>query len=127
VSADDVATAPERLSVCPVEDLPPGQMRRLEVSGGEPIAVYNVAGRFYATADTCTHSRASLVEGDLEDDEVTCPVHWARFNVRTGEALCFPAEKPLATYRIETTDGVITVIREDAENPGPQNMKENVA
>jgi nitrite reductase/ring-hydroxylating ferredoxin subunit len=99
----------ERLAVCPVADLPPGEMTRVEVPGGEPIAVYNVDGAFYATADTCTHALASLADGDLEDDEVSCPVHWARFNVRTGRPLCFPATVPLAVYAVETVDGMVTV------------------
>lgn len=124
MSADE---AQGRLTVCPVADLPPGQMRRLDVPGGEPIAVYNVDGEFYATADTCTHSRASLTDGDLEDDEVVCPVHWARFNVRTGEALCFPADTPLATYRAEAVDGVVTVVSDPAEDARPLESKENVA
>jgi len=123
VSAD--AQQPRRLTVCPVAELPPGQMRRLDVPDGEPIAVYNVAGEFYATADTCTHSRASLVEGDLEDGEVVCPVHWARFDVRTGEALCFPADRPLDTYRVEIADGLVTVLRD--QDARPLESKENVA
>jgi len=125
VSVD--AKQPGRLTVCPVAELPPGQMRRLDVPDGEPIAVYNVAGEFYATADTCTHSRASLVEGDLEDDEVVCPVHWARFSVRTGEALCFPADRPLATYPVEIADGLVTVLRDQAHDARPLDSKENVA
>jgi nitrite reductase/ring-hydroxylating ferredoxin subunit len=125
VSVD--AQRPAKLTVCPVAELLPGQMRRLDVPDGEPIAVYNVAGEFYATADTCTHSRASLADGDLEDDEVVCPVHWARFNVRTGEPLCFPADTPLATFRVETTDGLVTVVPGDAAAPGPLETKENVA
>ena len=127
MSPDDATAAPARLTVCAVPELPPGEMRRLEVPNGAPIAVYNVDGTFYATADTCTHSRASLVDGDLEGEEVTCPVHWARFNVRTGQALCFPAIEPVATYRVETTDGVIVVIRESAGVATGQDSKENVA
>jgi nitrite reductase/ring-hydroxylating ferredoxin subunit len=127
MSPDGVPAANDRLTVCAVADLPPGEMRRVEVPNGAPIAVYNVDGTFYATADTCTHSRASLVDGDLEDDEVTCPVHWARFNVRTGEPLCFPAVERLATYRVETTDGVLVVVRENAAVTAGEDSKENVA
>lgn len=126
MSAGHHAPAPVRLTVCPVGELPPGQIRRLDVPDSAPIAVYNVEGTFYATADTCTHAQASLADGDLEDDEVTCPVHWARFDVRTGQALCFPAEKPLATYRVEVTDAIIVVVLENASAAAPQDSKENV-
>jgi nitrite reductase/ring-hydroxylating ferredoxin subunit len=109
-----MTAADDRLTVCPVADLPPGEMRKVEVAGGEPIAVYNVDGTYYATADTCTHALASLTDGDLEGDEVTCPVHWARFNVRTGKPLCFPATVPLAMYPVQTVDGIVTVLRDSA-------------
>ncbi|MCW2744540.1 MAG: Rieske (2Fe-2S) iron-sulfur domain protein [Mycobacterium sp.] len=104
-----------RTEVCPAAEFPPGEMRRVEVPGGAPIAVYNVDGRYHATADTCTHALASLVEGDLEGDEVSCPVHWARFNVRTGQPLCFPATVALAVYGVEVVDGVVTVLLNEKE------------
>jgi nitrite reductase/ring-hydroxylating ferredoxin subunit len=40
---------------CKTADVPPGAVRRIEVPGRAPIAIYNVAGSFYATDDTCTH------------------------------------------------------------------------
>jgi nitrite reductase/ring-hydroxylating ferredoxin subunit len=107
--------AERRLDVCPVAELPPATMRRVESPGTEAITVYNVDGVLYATADTCTHALASLAEGDLEDAEVSCPVHWARFDVRTGAALCFPATEDLTTYRVEVTDGTVSVLLEAAE------------
>ncbi|WP_214368439.1 bifunctional 3-phenylpropionate/cinnamic acid dioxygenase ferredoxin subunit [Pseudonocardia sp. H11422] len=110
--------AERRLSVCPVAELPPGTMRRVEAPDVEAITVYNVDGEFYATADTCTHALASLAEGDLEDAEVSCPVHWARFDVRTGAALCFPATEDLTTYRVEVADGIVSVLL-DASRTGP--------
>lgn len=103
-----ISTA-EQILVCPVDDLPPGQMRRVEVAGGAPITVYNVEGDLFATADTCTHAEASLAEGDLDGDEVICPVHWASFNVRTGQPLCFPATLALARYAVEIVDGQVLV------------------
>ncbi|NMH99662.1 bifunctional 3-phenylpropionate/cinnamic acid dioxygenase ferredoxin subunit [Pseudonocardia acidicola] len=110
--------AERRTSVCPVAELPPGAMRRVEAPGTEAITVYNVDGEFHATADTCTHALASLAEGDLEGAEVSCPVHWARFDVRTGAALCFPATEDLRTYRVEVTDGMVSVLL-DAEPADP--------
>jgi nitrite reductase/ring-hydroxylating ferredoxin subunit len=104
-----------RLEICPAEDLPPGEMRRVEVPGGAPIAVYHTASGFHATADTCSHALASLTDGDLEDEEVLCPVHWARFDVRTGEPQCFPATVALAVYRVEVVGGVVTVLHNEEE------------
>lgn len=106
-----------KLAACPAAQLRPGMMHRVTTPDAEPIAVYNVDGEFYATADTCTHALASLVEGDLEDAEVSCPVHWARFDVRTGAALCFPATEDLATYPVEVVDGTVNILL-DGETSG---------
>jgi len=98
----------ERLALCRVDELGPAEMRRVERDGGgPPLAVYNVDGRFHATDDTCTHARASLTDGDLDGDEVICPVHMGTFCVRTGEALSFPASQPLRTYPVSVEDGVV--------------------
>ncbi len=76
--------------VASVSDIPAGEMKAFEVDG-EPIAIYNVDGEYFATCDTCSHEEASLTEGWLDDDVVTCPSHGAEFSVRTGEALSLPA------------------------------------
>lgn len=90
---------PEFRKVARVDEIPPGEMRAVEVDG-EPIALYNVGGEFFATCDTCSHEEASLSEGWLDDDIVTCPSHGAEFSVRTGEVLSLPATEPIATYPV---------------------------
>jgi len=69
-------------------------------------------GTFHATDDECTHYFASLREaGGLDGPVVTCPMHMAKFDVRTGAALCRPARLPLATYPVEVTvNGEVYVI-----------------
>ena len=59
-------------------------------------------GEFHATADTCSHEKWSLGEdAELEGNEVVCPLHMARFDVRTGAPLCLPATTALRTYPLE--------------------------
>lgn len=97
-----------RVRLCAVTDLAPGQMRRVDRDAeDQPLAVYNIDGRFHVTADTCTHARASLTDGDLEGDEVVCPVHEGVFHVPTGRALCFPVTQDLDTYAVSVEDGVV--------------------
>jgi len=94
----------ERRFACLVGDLESGSSMTLEWE--PPVALYrNDAGEFYATSDTCTHEHWSLGEdGDLEGNEVTCPLHLARFDIRTGEALCFPATVALRTMAVEVDE-----------------------
>ena len=96
--------------VAHVGDIPPGEMKAFEVDG-EPVAIYNVDGEFYATCDTCSHEESSLAEGWLDDDVVTCAAHGAEFNVRSGEVLSLPASEPIATYpvRIEGDEIYVAV------------------
>lgn len=74
------------------------------------VAVFHVAGEFYAVADLCTHATASMSEGYIEDDgTVECPVHTARFCLRTGRPLCLPATEALQTFAVEVVGDDIYV------------------
>jgi len=112
------ATAVERLYAGEVGDLEPGES--CTVPGDVPIALFrNEAGEYFATADSCTHEEWSLGEdSDLEDNEVVCPLHLARFDIRTGEALCFPASIALRTYAVEVEDGKVYVHQARGEDRG---------
>jgi nitrite reductase/ring-hydroxylating ferredoxin subunit len=90
----------------------------MTVPGCPSIALFRTFdGEFFATSDTCTHESWSLGEdGDLDGTEVTCPLHMARFDIRTGRALCLPATVGLATYGVEVRgDGTVHVIEPACE------------
>ncbi|MDY7065763.1 Biphenyl 2,3-dioxygenase, ferredoxin component [Pseudomonas extremaustralis] len=93
-----------RVLLCQRDELAPGELKKVTHSEGDAICVYNLGGTFYATADMCTHATASLAEGDLEDDLITCPVHWGQFHVPSGKAVTFPCERHLRTYKVIVTD-----------------------
>jgi len=98
-------------SACGVDDLEPGTSMTWKGAGEEPIAIYRTEdGEFYATHDVCTHDRWSLGEdSDLEGAEIVCPLHMARFDIRTGVALCLPATIGLKTYEVQVEDGKVYV------------------
>jgi len=87
-----------------LDDFAASDAVKVEVTGRE-IAIYLVDGSVYATANRCTHGDASLCEGFLEGYEIECPHHQGRFDVRTGAALCAPAEVALATWPARIVDG----------------------
>jgi nitrite reductase/ring-hydroxylating ferredoxin subunit len=96
---------------CPAAGLADGDIRQCHGDGGQVIAVYRQGGEFFATQDRCSHAIASLSEGWMEGHEVVCPVHEARFDVRTGQHKCFPATEPIETYEVQTApDGDILVM-----------------
>ncbi len=67
-------------------DLHPGQMKRVMVDGRR-ICLANVDGAFYAIEDRCGHQKVALSRGGLEGHVVECPLHSARFDVRTGTVI----------------------------------------
>ena len=81
-------------------DVAPEEPIRVQV-GEEDIAIYNVDGDFHATSNICTHAYASMVDGFQEGDEIECPLHEGRFNIRTGEALCAPVTDALKVFEIK--------------------------
>lgn len=100
---------PKEYSVAKVSDIPPGQVKQVEVEG-EPVGVYNIDGNFYAVSDTCTHAQAYLSEGTVEGNVVTCPWHGAQFDIKTGKNLKMPAPAPLATYQIKIEGDEIKIV-----------------
>ncbi|MET8427907.1 non-heme iron oxygenase ferredoxin subunit [Nocardia sp. NPDC004860] len=99
-----------RRFACTVDELDKGTS--MTVPGDIPIALFRTdEGDFYATADICTHEEWSLgQDSDLEGNEVICPLHMARFDIRTGRPLCFPATVALATFGVEIIDGNVYVL-----------------
>ena len=85
------------------------EIRRFELDGRPPIALYNLGGDYFATDDTCTHGEASLAEGDIEGDEIFCPFHMGAFNIRNGEATVPPCVKPLNSYPVRIVGDTVCI------------------
>lgn len=77
----------------------PGETALVFVKGRR-VAVYNVAGTFYATDDACTHVGGPLSDGRLDGATIVCPWHASCFDVTTGAATCGPATEPVQTYTV---------------------------
>jgi nitrite reductase/ring-hydroxylating ferredoxin subunit len=72
-----------------VAEIAPGGMKAVELNGREFI-ICNCAGRFYALDRRCGHMNSPLELGTLAGTTLTCPMHFAQFDVTTGEALSGP-------------------------------------
>ena len=80
-------------------ELSAGEVIGVEV-GGRSIAIYDCDGELFATDNICTHAYACLSDGWLDGTTIECPLHAARFDVRTGEVLDPPATEDLKTYPV---------------------------
>ena len=101
------------LQVCAEGDIEDGEALRVDAVR-PPIAVYHLDGEYHATADTCSHADSSLSEGYVEDGEVECVWHLARFCIRTGAAKTLPATEPIRTYEVKVVDGAVHVLLDDS-------------
>jgi nitrite reductase/ring-hydroxylating ferredoxin subunit len=94
--------------IAAADEVAPGEIRQYVVED-RPVALCNVAGELYAFEDICTHQYTHLSEGEFVDSEVKCPMHGARFDVKTGAAKTLPAVKPVPTHEIKVEDGSVYV------------------
>ena len=92
-AADFVKVA--QLSEIPSEDMV------LVKRDNDEILLANIDGEIFACDDICSHSYASLCEGDIDGAEVQCPLHGAIFNVMTGEAITPPAVVALRVFEVQ--------------------------
>ena len=94
------------IRVCALSELLPGEFQ-IAWDGDTAIAVFNIDGELYAIEDVCTHDGGELAGGPIEGFEIECPRHGARFDLRTGEALCAPAYLPTAKFPVKIEDGAV--------------------
>ncbi|MCC6179510.1 MAG: non-heme iron oxygenase ferredoxin subunit [Chloroflexi bacterium] len=90
------------------DDLAPGHVKVVQ-AGSLRLALCNVDGAFYCIDDVCTHDGGPLDQGELDDNEIECPRHGARFDVRTGRVTRLPAILPVNTYEVRVDSGEIQV------------------
>lgn len=90
---------------CALADIPKGECFRVEIDD-EDIVIVNVDGDLHACSNICSHDYAVLHEGEVDGEAIVCPLHLARFDVRTGEALTPPAYEPIATYPVRIVEDV---------------------
>ena len=102
------------IDVAPVEELQDGERILFEYEG-IPVVLMLVSGEYYALQDCCTHDDGPLGDGDIEEYQIVCPRHGARFDVRTGKALTLPAVMGVPTYSVKVVDGMIQVGFPDPE------------
>lgn len=81
---------------------------RAIVVDGRPIAVWRVDGALRAYSGACLHRGGPLAEGYVRDGTVTCPLHWWRYDLRTGSLVGRP-EVRLAAYSVVEVHGRIVV------------------
>ncbi len=84
---------------------------------GQDVCLVQLGGKFYAMDDRCTHAESMLSSGEVEDGEVVCALHGARFDPKTGDALTPPAVKPVRTHEVKVEGDNVMVRLSDVPSP----------
>ncbi len=99
----------QQLELGDLSDLRNGQLRVFPELGEHGIVVCRVAGELHAVTDNCSHRDAKLSEGRLRGTLLTCPLHGAQFDVRTGAHQGPPASMPIACFPVSEHDGTASL------------------
>ena len=95
-----------------LSDFVDGEARQVRVSSlGIALVVIRLGDEVYVLNDRCSHEDFSLAEGEVDPSlgSVECARHGALFDVRTGDALTFPATQPVKKYDVVVRDGAVEV------------------
>jgi nitrite reductase/ring-hydroxylating ferredoxin subunit len=99
---------PRFVTVATTDELGLGGAKQVQVDG-KTLALFNLAGTYYAIDDTCPHRGGPLSEGAIEGDQVTCPWHGSVFRITSGEVLSPPAGTGVASYTVRVSDKNVEV------------------
>ena len=91
-----------------LSSLAEGKPVRIE-KDGRAICVARIGDQVFAVDDTCSHSDASLSEGEILDFKIECWLHGAEFDLRTGDAVTPPAVAPIKVYPVIVVGDSVTV------------------
>jgi len=98
----------EYLEIAPAAELPEGARLFIEVAG-RSIVIFNLADKLYAIGDVCSHDNGPVGDGEIDETEIICPRHGARFDIRTGKATSLPAVLDIPSYPVRVTGEMIEI------------------
>lgn len=81
------------------------------IGSQEVMLARDKAGNIVAFSGFCTHAMGKLEGGEVEGDEITCPHHGARFNIRTGQAKNACPNLPKFDVKIEGRRVLVRTLR----------------
>src|SRR3972149_4580639 len=94
--------------VAAVSELPNGERIFVEIDN-ETIVVFNIAGKYFAIGDVCSHDDGPVGEGVVADMQIECPRHGARFDLAPGKVLSLPAAIDIPAYPVRVVGDEIQV------------------
>ncbi|WP_025274855.1 Rieske (2Fe-2S) protein [Haloglycomyces albus] len=100
-----------KVEICPADVVEAEEVVRAELDSGSAVGLTRDSrGDIFAFPDQCPHRAGLLSDGWVEDDRVICSVHFAEFDLSTGQAHQAPSDCPnLTFYPVHEVDGMVYV------------------
>ncbi|MGA2655733.1 MAG: non-heme iron oxygenase ferredoxin subunit [Gammaproteobacteria bacterium] len=86
-----------------------GERAFYDLDDGTRVAVFNLNGEYAAIESMCTHAMFELDDAPIEGDNIICPLHGAKFCIKTGKVCSAPAYEDLKTYPVRVFEGMIQI------------------
>jgi 3-phenylpropionate/trans-cinnamate dioxygenase ferredoxin subunit len=98
----------KNVTLAKVGELADGERKLIDLDGVR-IALFNIGGDYYCIGDVCSHDDGPVGEGECDGFEIECPRHGARFDVRDGKVLCFPAIRDIPSYTVSIKGKLVQI------------------
>ncbi|HEU5266428.1 MAG TPA: Rieske (2Fe-2S) protein [Jatrophihabitans sp.] len=104
-SADDRGGSDGKDALISLDDIAVGHAASVKLSNGKPAIVTRLtSSSAVCFSAICTHMGCTVAP---KANELDCPCHGSRFNLRTGAVLNGPASEPLAKVPVTVADGKV--------------------
>jgi len=94
--------------VSDISDIEVGRSISVNVEG-KKVLICNTDEGFFAVEDMCTHALIPLCGGLIQGTLISCPLHGAVFDLKTGEVMAPPAFEDLKTFNLKIEGTSISV------------------
>lgn len=88
------------IKVAKLSEIKEGEIKLVIVNGIE-VCLTKIQGEISGFKNSCPHQDMPLEDGILEDEELTCLYHGAKFNVKSGKVLSMPAADDLQMFKVK--------------------------
>ncbi len=96
------------ISVFSVDDIENGQHRVVDIDDTE-VVIFKVDNDFFAIENVCSHDGGEIASGVLENGEIICPRHGARFCIKTGDVKSPPAYEGVESYAVRIENNIVQI------------------
>ena len=87
------------LKVCNISEIPVDTLLKKDIEGNSVILIKK-NDSIYAIENKCSHMNYPLDDGELNQYEIECIHHGAKFDIRNGKPTSLPATENIKTYEV---------------------------